>query len=154
MNITAFPETRWHEVAWVRGVTNAVREDIDFLASVSAKARKGVASARKVETATFRYARFLGQYKAVRLAAMGQAQRLAHGVGLDDFQRTAGEGVVASLFHIEASIDNGRPWIALPSVEGFKFNVAATLDVLDIEFVIINSLCRQLLGERGTGRAA
>lgn len=154
MNTIAFPDTRRHEVAWVRGVTSAVLEDIAFLDNKAVRARKGVASARRVETATFRYARFLGHYKAVRLATMGQAQRLAHGVDLDGFQRIAGEGIVASLLHIEASIDSGRPWIALPSIEGFKFNVDTTLHGIEIEFVIIKSLCRQLLGERGTGRAA
>lgn len=155
MSVISFPDNRRVDVEWVRTAATDIRDWAALFAAVVPKTRKGVLSARKVETATFRYGLFLGRYAMGRCAFMGPALRIADGDGIRANQRKLGEDIVSALLHVSEKIGQGRPWISLPNLPAFKFNAGQTLDDVETELTIIIELCRQLLGEtRPEGTAA
>lgn len=154
MNTVTFPDTRKLEVQGIRATAADIHGWAETFEAAAAKAWHGVKAARKVETAVFRYARFVGSYMEGRFLASMITANLLDRDDLTVMQRRALHTIKDAFDKVEGTVVGATPWADLPHPASFKFTATSTLEAVLSSMAAIKHQCRLLQGDAPSQGAA
>ncbi|WP_320194979.1 hypothetical protein RMR10_012000 [Agrobacterium rosae] len=147
INVVVMPAQRRDDVASTRLAADNIQDWADHILDLALKAEKGVRSARKVETATFRFGKFYGRVKLNRSAIRMLVDRLADDPSLPTDKHRLAVAMVNCFDRVDRLMAGSMPWSCLPHPHNFIAVASKTAENIAEEMGVAILQCKKLKGD-------